>query len=552
MDPQECFNFFQAQTKIPLDKCGFRLVYRENDFDGDNCYTQEEMYDLMQLLLQKDKPKTIDQIKSMIIANLKKVGDSKKKGPVKSYTGNQAGYKAWVRDTCQHLVDLNWDRFDDDMDGFMDEDEAHNFVESLVPKSKIDKDSFDRIYKEADRDEDGNIEPPEVVEWLIMLVQKSVKTQELLKKDIHNTLKSMSIPGEVNKVKQAARLVQEENVMGWITELLNEQSKKFDEDGNGLLDEQELATMIQAFNPESELDRPYFSRKFKDFDEDGDEELNLKEMSEFFKNLVGKGAVKNKDQLKTIVNKRVSQTMVHFCGSQEEIEKCVVDMVEEMFGEYDLDNNGSLEEPECFNFFNGIIQQKAGANSALDSAEFHRWFEENKNEDSKVEKEDAVNAFINLLKGKNPHSKNQLRQMVYAALLKEVNCTVVETFSGSAEERQQWYKKSIDDWIDESWVAYDANGNGDLEMQECFDMFKELIEGKFDGQDVVDEIDIEQHKVYFSSMVNKLEDAITRDELAQNFYELLQNEELGTLTQIHMALQNNLKDKISSQKLKED
>jgi len=73
--------------------------------------------------------------------------------------------------------------------------------------------------------------------------------------------------------------------------------------------------MIQAFNPESELDRPYFSRKFKDFDEDGDEELNLKEMSEFFKNLVGKGAVKNKDQLKTIVNKRVSQTMVHFCGS---------------------------------------------------------------------------------------------------------------------------------------------------------------------------------------------------------------------------------------------
>ena len=227
-------------------------------------------------------------------------------------------------------------------------------------------------------------------------------------------------------------------------------------------------------------------------------------------------------------------------------------MVEEMFGEYDLDNNGSLEEPECFNFFNGIIQQKAGANSALDSAEFHRWFEENKNEDSKVEKEDAVNAFINLLKGKNPHSKNQLRQMVYAALLKEVNCTVVETFSGSAEERQQWYKKSIDDWIDESWVAYDANGNGDLEMQECFDMFKELIEGKFDGQDVVDEIDIEQHKVYFSSMVNKLEDAITRDELAQNFYELLQNEELGTLTQIHMALQNNLKEKISSQKLKED
>ena len=90
---------------------------------------------------------------------------------------------------------MNWDRFDDDMDGYLDEDEAHNFVESLVPKSKIDKDSFDKIYSEADRDQDGNIESPEVVDWLIMLVQKSAKTQDLLKKDIHNTLKSMCVPG---------------------------------------------------------------------------------------------------------------------------------------------------------------------------------------------------------------------------------------------------------------------------------------------------------------------------------------------------------------------
>lgn len=94
------------------------------------------------------------------------------------------------------------------MDGYLDEDEAHNFVESLVAKSKIDKDSFDKIYKEADKDEDGNIEAPEVVNWLIMLVQKSPKSQELLKKDIHNTLKSMCIPGEVNKVKEAARQIQ--------------------------------------------------------------------------------------------------------------------------------------------------------------------------------------------------------------------------------------------------------------------------------------------------------------------------------------------------------
>ena len=54
----------------------------------------------------------------------------------------------------------------------MDEDEAHNFLESLVPKAKIDKDAFDRIYKkEADKDEDGNIENSEVVAFLVFLVQ---------------------------------------------------------------------------------------------------------------------------------------------------------------------------------------------------------------------------------------------------------------------------------------------------------------------------------------------------------------------------------------------
>jgi len=123
-------------------------------------------------------------------------------------------------------------------------------------------------------------------------------------------------------------------------------------------------------------------------------------------------------------------------------------MVEEVFDDYDKDKNGNMEEEECFNFFNGLVQKKAGANSALESKEFHAWFDENKNEDGRVEKEDAIEAFIDLLKGKNPHSKNQLKQMVYAGLLSAVNCTVVETFMGNAEERQQWYKKSIDDWID--------------------------------------------------------------------------------------------------------
>ena len=55
--------------------------------------------------------------------------------------------------------------------------------------------------------------------------------------------------------------------------------------------------MIQSFNTEIEIDREYFTKKFKDFDEDGDAELNLKEMSDFLKNLVGKGAVRSRAPL---------------------------------------------------------------------------------------------------------------------------------------------------------------------------------------------------------------------------------------------------------------
>jgi len=100
----------------------------------------------------KEKPKTIDTIKSTIVTNLKKSGELKKKGPAKAFKGSKAEYHNWVRETCLHIVDINWDRFDDDMDGFMDADEAHTFIESLVPKSKIDKDGFDNIYKMADKD----------------------------------------------------------------------------------------------------------------------------------------------------------------------------------------------------------------------------------------------------------------------------------------------------------------------------------------------------------------------------------------------------------------
>jgi len=53
----------------------------------------------------------------------------------------------------------------------LDEDEAYNLISSLVPKGNVNKDSFDKTYKNADKDKDGNIELAEVTDFLVLMVQ---------------------------------------------------------------------------------------------------------------------------------------------------------------------------------------------------------------------------------------------------------------------------------------------------------------------------------------------------------------------------------------------
>jgi len=75
------------------------------------------------------------------------------------------------------------------------------------------------------------------------------------------------------------------------------------------MDEDETYEMMQSFNPESIIERNLFAKKFKEFDEDDDGSFDNNEMAEFWISLIGYQIIKNKDQLKTVVNKRVSKTM---------------------------------------------------------------------------------------------------------------------------------------------------------------------------------------------------------------------------------------------------
>jgi len=51
-------------------------------------------------------------------------------------------------------------------------------------------------------------------------------------------------------------------------------------------------------------------------------------------------------------------------------------------------------------------------------------------------------------------------------------------------------------------------------------MFKDLIEGKFDGS-VVDELNFEQYKIFFKSIQNDVEGAVTRNDLTYTFMDLI-------------------------------
>jgi len=78
---------------------------------------------------------------------------------------------------------------------------------------------------------------------------------------------------------------------------------------------------------------------------------------------------------------------------------------------------------------NAIVQQKFGENSTLIDADFVKWFEKRDIDKSGVlDKEEVITMFLKLLKGKNPVSKNQLKQIIYAGLIKEVNDKIAEVF----------------------------------------------------------------------------------------------------------------------------
>lgn len=203
MDEQECYNFLQSlKPTEPIDRDGFRLVFIDFDEDKDGCFDHKEMGDLMHKLLEGEKVTTVDGIQTTQHSNLKKLCDKKVSGPAKTFKGKETQREEWVREVCQYLVDINWDFYDDDGDNFMDESEAHNFVDNLVPKSTPDKAKFNHIYKTADKDGDGNIEREEVVDFLISLVVSKPPTIELLKKDIHISIAQVEVPVDKTKVME--------------------------------------------------------------------------------------------------------------------------------------------------------------------------------------------------------------------------------------------------------------------------------------------------------------------------------------------------------------
>ena len=104
-------------------------------------------------------------------------------------------------------------------------------------------------------------------------------------------------------------------------------------------------------------------------------------------------------------------------------------MVEEIWNDFDDDFSNTLDEQECYNFMNVLVQKKSGANQALEFKEFQKFFSKHDADgDGFLDKEEVVTIFLDLIEGQNPVSKNQLKQMIYSALMQEVNADIVQAF----------------------------------------------------------------------------------------------------------------------------
>jgi len=57
------------------------------------------------------------------------------KSPAKNFKGSEEERVKWLGDVVTEIIELNWDTFDTDKDGDLDEDESFKFIEALVPKS---------------------------------------------------------------------------------------------------------------------------------------------------------------------------------------------------------------------------------------------------------------------------------------------------------------------------------------------------------------------------------------------------------------------------------
>jgi len=83
------------------------------------------------------------------------------KPPAKTFKGEEEERVKWVGDVVTEIIDQNWDNFDTDKDGDLDEEESFKFIESLVPKDTLDREGYHAVFKKYDADGDGALSKAE-------------------------------------------------------------------------------------------------------------------------------------------------------------------------------------------------------------------------------------------------------------------------------------------------------------------------------------------------------------------------------------------------------
>ena len=109
-----------------------------------------------------EAPTNVMKLKTLIYNGLKDQVLRRYTVPDKVFLGEtDEDRERWIESCIEEFVVDNWEKYDDDNSGDLDDIESYNLLSDLDPKQTIDLVGYKFIFKKMDTNEDGSLDQDE-------------------------------------------------------------------------------------------------------------------------------------------------------------------------------------------------------------------------------------------------------------------------------------------------------------------------------------------------------------------------------------------------------